>query len=203
MRRPHHETAPLEGVDHERRVRRVGRQRCGEITHRDRTRGDTAQRLDSDEAQIQYVTHLAPAVVAIEDERAQRLPGLAFGRPPIAHAPTATNVSSSANSFAVSSAVPRAHRPDAIRPKTNTPRPQPAMIHHANRLASTKPARSPRLPRPELSTEPTTATPSVAPSWRLVEAIAAATPAWLRGMPDTAVLVIGAFTMPNPNANTL
>ena len=49
---------------------------------------------------------------------------------------------------------------------------------------------------------PTTATPSVAPIWRLVDATAAATPAWLRGMPDTAVLVIGAFTMPKPMPKT-
>jgi hypothetical protein len=35
-----------------------------------------------------------------------------------------------------------------------------------------------------------------------VDAIAAATPAWLVGMPDTAVLVIGAFTMPNPMPNS-
>ena len=50
--------------------------------------------------------------------------------------------------------------------------------------------------------EPTTATPSAAPTCRLVDAIPAATPAWDRGMPDIAVFVIGAFTMPNPMPKT-
>ena len=54
---------------------------------------------------------------------------------------------------------------------------------------------------PEASTAPTTATPSVCPNCRLVEATAAATPACARGIPDTAVLVIGAFTKPNPIPN--
>ena len=47
-------------------------------------------------------------------------------------------------------------------------------------------------------TAPITATPSVIPTWRLVEAIAAATPACAGGIPDTAVLVIGGFTSPDP-----
>ena len=50
----------------------------------------------------------------------------------------------------------------------------------------------------DVTAAPTTATPRDWPTWRLVEAMAAATPAWARGMPDTAVLVIGAFTMPVP-----
>ncbi len=53
-------------------------------------------------------------------------------------------------------------------------------------------------PTPAASTAPTTATPRVWPSWRLVEATAAATPAWARGMPETAVLVMGALTKPKP-----
>lgn len=56
-------------------------------------------------------------------------------------------------------------------------------------------------PTPAASTAPTTATPSVWPSWRLVEATAAATPAWARGMPETAVLVMGALTKPKPTPN--
>lgn len=44
---------------------------------------------------------------------------------------------------------------------------------------------------PLLSAAPTTAIPSVFPTWRLVDAIAAATPACVGGIPDTAVLVIG------------
>lgn len=46
--------------------------------------------------------------------------------------------------------------------------------------------------------EPVTATPSDAPTWRPVEAIAPATPACSVGMPATAVLVIGAATRPDP-----
>ena len=44
--------------------------------------------------------------------------------------------------------------------------------------------------------------PERGPTCRLVDAIPAATPAWDRGMPDTAVLVIGAFTTPEPMPNT-
>ena len=49
---------------------------------------------------------------------------------------------------------------------------------------------------------PTTATPKVEPIWREVLAMADATPAWDRGIPETAVLVIGAFTNPNPMPKT-
>ena len=49
---------------------------------------------------------------------------------------------------------------------------------------------------------PATATPSVGPTWREVVAIAAATPACARGIPDTAALVIGALTSPKPSPNT-
>ncbi|WP_425559877.1 hypothetical protein [Kitasatospora paranensis] len=45
---------------------------------------------------------------------------------------------------------------------------------------------------------PITATPSDWPTCRLVEATAAATPAWASGMPETAELVIGALTSPKP-----
>ena len=71
------------------------------------------------------------------------------------------------------------------------------MIHQPTWLAWAKLARSgPSMA--EVTADPTTATPSDWPTWRLVDAIAAATPAWARGIPDTAVLVIGAFTMPMP-----
>ena len=46
--------------------------------------------------------------------------------------------------------------------------------------------------------EPVTATPMDDPTWRPVEAIAPATPACSFGMPETAVLVIGAVTRPQP-----
>jgi hypothetical protein len=42
----------------------------------------------------------------------------------------------------------------------------------------------------EQLTGPVTATPSVAPTWRHVDAIEAATPAWAGGIPETAVLEI-------------
>lgn len=50
----------------------------------------------------------------------------------------------------------------------------------------------------EVTTAPTTATPKVWPIWRDVDAMAAATPAWALGIPDTAALVIGALTRPKP-----
>ena len=71
------------------------------------------------------------------------------------------------------------------------------MIHQPTWLAWAKFTRS-RPCMAEATAAPTTATPSDWPIWRLVEAMAAATPAWERGMPDTAVLVIGAFTRPVP-----
>ena len=50
-----------------------------------------------------------------------------------------------------------------------------------------------------VTADPITATPSVEPICRLVEANAAATPACSRGRPETAVFVMGAFTTPKPN----
>ena len=49
---------------------------------------------------------------------------------------------------------------------------------------------------------PTIATPRVAPTCRDVEAIAEATPAWARGIPETAALVMGGFTKPKPTPKT-
>jgi len=51
--------------------------------------------------------------------------------------------------------------------------------------------------------DPITATPSVAPTWRQVDAIEAATPAWAGGIPDTAVLEIGGLTNPKPIPNAM
>src|SRR6476469_488756 len=59
---------------------------------------------------------------------------------------------------------------------------------------------SPEMPAP--ATAPRIATPSVAPTCRLVDATAAATPAWDGGIPETAVFVIGGLTSPNPNPKT-
>src|SRR3954452_10705825 len=100
-----------------------------------------------------------------------------------------------------SPAVSRARRPVLSRPSTSTPTPQPTMIHQPTWLAAAKSsAVGPRTP--ETTAAPITATPSEPPTCRLVDATAAATPACARGMPDTAVLVIGALTIANPNPNT-
>jgi hypothetical protein len=93
--------------------------------------------------------------------------------------------------------VSNAQRLEVSTPNASTAAAQPAITHQAARLAETNPAGS-EPASPELSTEPATAMPSVAPTWRLVDATAAATPAWLRGRPATALFVIGAFTIPNP-----
>src|SRR4051812_10854554 len=71
-------------------------------------------------------------------------------------------------------------------------------VHQAGRVAGDKPARV----TPEVTIAPMTATPSVWPTCREVVAIAAATPAWARGIPDTAALVTGALTKPRPRPNT-
>jgi hypothetical protein len=85
-------------------------------------------------------------------------------------------------------------------PTTNTVTPKPAITHSAGRLAAMKSA--PVMPEMcELRIDPTIATPSPVPMLRLVVATAAATPAWLRGIPDTAVFVIGALTTPCPTPN--
>src|SRR3954470_20798731 len=94
-------------------------------------------------------------------------------------------------------AVRRAHRPVVRTPKANTTAPQATTIHHPTWLADAKPvANDPSMCA--VTSDPMTATPSAEPTWRLVDAIAAATPACDRGMPDTAVLVIGALSIPNP-----
>ncbi len=71
------------------------------------------------------------------------------------------------------------------------------MISHPAWLAWTKPVRSEPC-KAEVTAEPASATPSELPTCRLVEATAAATPAWATGMPETAVLPIGGLTMPFP-----
>ncbi len=54
----------------------------------------------------------------------------------------------------------------------------------------------------EVMIAPTVATPMACPNCREVVAIAEATPAWARGIPETAAFVIGAFTKPKPTPNT-
>ena len=72
------------------------------------------------------------------------------------------------------------------------------MIHQPGCVRGAKPRPSaPATPPPAIA--PITATPSVIPTCRLVDATAAATPACDGGMPDTAVFVIGGLTSPDPN----
>ena len=56
------------------------------------------------------------------------------------------------------------------------------------------------VPRARLmvTTVPAVATPMAAPTWRLVEAMAAATPVWVRGMPAMAELEMAGLIMPRP-----
>src|SRR5215469_15182477 len=98
---------------------------------------------------------------------------------------------------AAAAAVFKAQRPVVTQPKRKTSPPKPASSHQPGLLAAVKPARSDPC-RPDVRSEPVRATPSDWPTWRLVEARPAATPDWATGMPDTAALVIGVFTMPNP-----
>ena len=83
-------------------------------------------------------------------------------------------------------------------PSASTSTPQPVRTHQQTCVALVNPPVTAPLDSPAAAAEPTRATPRVWPTWRLVDAIAAATPAWLAGMPDTAVLVMGAFTAPKP-----
>src|SRR5476649_2099649 len=76
------------------------------------------------------------------------------------------------------------------RPSTKIATPRAAMIHQLTWVAAVNPGPiAPAAPLPARA--PRTATPSVCPTWRPVDATAAATPAWAGGIPDTAVLVIG------------
>src|ERR1700728_3105014 len=82
-------------------------------------------------------------------------------------------------------------------PTTRTAAPQPAKVHQPSWLATAK-QMCMGPPRLDVAIAPTRATPRVAPTCLEVEAMPAATPAWARGMPETAAFVMGAFTNPNP-----
>ena len=113
---------------------------------------------------------------------------------------TALTGSSSRNSSAVWRAVSSAHRVVVSTPRIRQRAPRPAQIHQPAWVAAAKPGPiAPEIAPPQ--TAPITATPSVNPTVRLVEATAAATPACEAGMPDTAVLVIGGLTRPQPIPN--
>src|SRR5690606_21279739 len=64
---------------------------------------------------------------------------------------------------------------------TSTASPHPARTHQAGRAAATKASAYDDDPTPAASTAPTTATPRVPPSCRLVDATAEATPACAPG----------------------
>src|SRR6202034_3882286 len=95
-------------------------------------------------------------------------------------------------------AVPRAHPLVDARPTSSTASPQPDTMAQPPWLAAVNPATS--WPA---TIDPITATPRVAPTWRQVDAIEAATPDWAGGIPDTAVLEIGGLTNPKPIPNTM
>jgi hypothetical protein len=78
-----------------------------------------------------------------------------------------------------------------------TASPHPLSTHQPPRDAWLKPPLK-KPPVVVLASAPTTATPSVEPICREVEAIAEATPAWALGIPDTAAEVMGVFTKPKP-----
>jgi hypothetical protein len=87
------------------------------------------------------------------------------------------------------------------RPIAAITRPLAARIHQPGWPAAANPARPGARVR-AATIEPRTATPRLFPIWRPVVVIAAETPAWARGMPATAVLVIGALTRPNPTPSS-
>src|SRR5262245_23280284 len=91
-----------------------------------------------------------------------------------------------------------AHDPIVTRPIARTASPHPVSTHQPAWLAGTKPVLI-GPDSPETTTEPITATPSAEPICLLVDATAAATPAWARGIPAIAVFVIGALTSPKPS----
>ena len=79
-------------------------------------------------------------------------------------------------------------------PSTATANAQAARTAHAAWLADASPVAG-----APATIEPVIATPSAFPVCQLADATEAATPAWLSGMPDTAVLEIGALTRPQPS----
>src|SRR6478609_6389321 len=76
--------------------------------------------------------------------------------------------------------------------------PIPTHSHHTGCVASTSSGPSAAL----ATSEPPTATPIAWPTWRLVVAVAAATPDRSAGITDTAVVVTGALTIPAPMPKT-
>src|SRR5262245_21798771 len=176
--------------DQRRRVRRVDAQDGGELAHRHRLARQPAQRAAAAEAHAQRVGDLAPPLV-VEHEVGHQQPDLACWV--LRHAASASGLSSAA----VRLADAPARVVVATTPSAKTAAPQAASSHQAGWLAVVR-----DVPAWEATIAPITATPSVWPTWREVVAIAAATPAWARGIPDTAAFVIGALTRPKPIPNS-
>src|SRR5260370_16766333 len=105
--------------------------------------------------------------------------------------------SSDISRAAVRAAVARAQRPVVTRPVTRTTTPQPAMMSQPAWLAGTKPVPSGPC-RAEAIADPVSATPSDPPTWRLVEATAAATPPSPPPIPHPAALLTARSPHPLP-----
>jgi hypothetical protein len=86
-------------------------------------------------------------------------------------------------------------------PSTVITTPSPTHTNHSGRAALMK--SSPLDSSDGPMTEPQSATPILTPIWRLVLVTADAAPARSSGIPLTAALVIGAFTMEKPIPNTV
>src|SRR3954470_20242284 len=85
-------------------------------------------------------------------------------------------------------------------PRARITTPSAAHTNHSGLAATAKSA--PVVDSAEPNTEPHSATPTLTPTWRLVDATAEAAPARSVGMPLTAAVVIGAFTIENPMPKT-
>ncbi|MBV8996750.1 MAG: hypothetical protein JO287_24280 [Pseudonocardiales bacterium] len=96
------------------------------------------------------------------------------------------------NSAAAHSALPLAHAPVLIRPRARMPTPRPNTSHRTPCSESVNTVPPPTDP----TIVPAIATPRVVPVCLPAEASEVATPAIERGMPETAVLVIGGLMVP-------
>ena len=94
-----------------------------------------------------------------------------------------------------------ARRRRVQRPRARITTPSPAQIE-PERPGRDGEVDASASPAPNPTTEPHSATPTLTPTCRLVEATAEAAPARSVGMPLTAALVIGAFTIENPMPKT-
>src|SRR5258705_463794 len=116
-------------------------------------------------------------------------------RPPGAGrvAPAASPRSPSSKRAAARLAVFTAQRPVLSSPRTRMAAPSPSTSHHTpcSTLVNAVPPRARAGP----TIVPEIATPRVVPVWRPAEASEVATPAIERGIPETAVLVIGGVTV--------